>query len=74
MLALSCYKNEVIRKTGVLAKILAGKDLHLEETVPVKVETKILYDHSIEGTETNMTHVSYKYTTVLTQESKSLES
>ena len=58
----------IIRKTGELAKILAGKELHLEETVPVKTGTKILYDPSIEGIETNMTHVDYKYTTVSTQE------
>ena len=68
MLALSCYTNEVIRKTGVLAKILAGKELHLEEIVPIKAGTKFLYDPSIKGTEKNTTFVDYKYTTTSTQE------
>lgn len=43
--------DEIIRKTGIFANILAGKELHLEETVPVKAGNKILYDPSIEGKE-----------------------
>ena len=53
--------DEIRRKKGALSDVLAEQEQHLEESLAVKVESKIFYDSSLERKEKNMMHVDDEY-------------